>query len=101
MSGIGTVDSGVVLAHAISGGEMHSIVLFLGKAHSFDAGMTRVVDQAFHWACRRLHDRGQPQLVREVIAERVIALAKNGERNADRLCASALASFGLEEGRTG
>jgi hypothetical protein len=40
-------------------------------------------------------------LVREVIAERIIAFAKNGERDVDRLCASALASFGLEERRTG
>ncbi len=79
---------------------MHSIVLFLGKADSFDVETTRVVDLAFDQACKRLHDRGQPEVVREVIANRIIALAKSGERDVGRLCASALASFGLEERRT-
>ena len=80
---------------------MHSIVLFLGKSDSFDVGTASIIDQAFDQACKRLHDRGQPEVVREVLAKRIIALAKDGERNVNRLCTSALASFGVEERRTG
>jgi hypothetical protein len=33
-----------------------------------------------------LHDAGQPNIVKEVIAKRIISLARNGERDPDRLC---------------
>lgn len=41
-----------------------------------------------------LHDKGQPPLVRRVIVERIIAAAKLGERDPDRLCESALRALG-------
>jgi hypothetical protein len=50
MSIIDTVDSEEAPPQAISAGEMHSIVLFPGRADSFDIETVRIVDEAFHWA---------------------------------------------------
>jgi len=36
----------------------------------------------------------QPDIVKEVIARRIISLAQKGERDPDRLCARALAALG-------
>ena len=49
---------------------------------------------AYEKARRALHDKGQPDIVNEVIARRIIRLAKTGERNPERLAASALAALG-------
>ena len=51
---------------------------------------------AFERACRSLHDKGQPDLVRELVAERIIQLANEGERDPSALCAKALKAFGIE-----
>ena len=40
-----------------------------------------------------LHDMGQPEVVREVLARRIIKAAKKGERDAAKLCAVALSAF--------
>ena len=45
-------------------------------------------------ASRSLRDNGQPDIVKEVIARRIISLAQKGERDPDRLCARALAALG-------
>jgi hypothetical protein len=37
--------------------------------------------EAFDDACKELHDTGQPPIVYEVIAKRIIDAAKNGERD--------------------
>jgi hypothetical protein len=37
-----------------------------------------------------MHDADQPNIVQEVIAQRIISMARNGEDNRDRLCAGAL-----------
>jgi hypothetical protein len=37
--------------------------------------------EAFDAACADLHDDGQPALVREIIAKRIIEAAKTGERD--------------------
>lgn len=44
-------------------------------------------------AIASLHDIGQPELVREVIARRIIKAAQKGERDPAKLCAVALAAF--------
>ena len=41
--------------------------------------------EAFDAACEELHDRGQPFIVREVIAKRIIHAADSGERDPIRL----------------
>jgi|EndMetStandDraft_8_1072994.scaffolds.fasta_scaffold1632290_1 hypothetical protein len=38
---------------------------------------------------------GQPDLVRQIIAKRIIEVARKGERNPDELCARPVASIGL------
>src|SRR6267378_2802221 len=47
--------------------------------------------EAFEAACKELDEAGQPKMAREVIAGRIIAAAKLGERDAARLLAAALA----------
>jgi hypothetical protein len=49
---------------------------------------------AFDKARKTLHDNGQPEIVYEVIARRIIALAQQGERNPDKLCEGALMALG-------
>jgi hypothetical protein len=44
--------------------------LFPGAA--FDHNATRAMGKAFDRACHSLHDIGQPDLVREIIAKRII-----------------------------
>lgn len=41
--------------------------------------------QAFDAARKELHDYGQPEIVQEVIAQRIIAAAHRGERDVERL----------------
>jgi hypothetical protein len=45
---------------------------------------------------RELHDNGQPVLVQEIVAKRIIQLAARGERDPERLSESALASLGIK-----
>jgi len=56
-----------------------------------------VMCEAFDAACRDLHDTGQPDLVYEVIAKRIIEAAKSGERDPEKLRDWALA-FGRKQG---
>ena len=62
----------------------------------FDPEAVTAMGEAFNLACKALHDRGQPELVREVIARQIIKGAKTGERDPKRLCAFALRAFGIE-----
>jgi hypothetical protein len=47
--------------------------------------MTRILADAFAGACKGLHDSGQPAVVYEVIARRIIDAAEKGERDPVRL----------------
>lgn len=67
---------------------------FLYEA-AFDPEAIEALSAAFDKAVADLDKNGQPKIVREVIAKRIIALAREGERDADRLCAGALASLGI------
>jgi hypothetical protein len=64
------------------------------EGHGFDPEACIVLRSAFEKARKSLHDKGQPHLVRQVIAERIIAAAKLGERDPDRLCETALRALG-------
>lgn len=48
-------------------------------------------------ACKELHDTGQPAIVYEVIAKRIIDAAKNGECDPVRLRNAGLAELGFED----
>ena len=57
---------------------------------SFDDLATRVMGEAFDRACLALEELALSQADREIIAKRIIAVARTGERNADRLCEQAV-----------
>jgi hypothetical protein len=56
----------------------------------FDPAATHVMGEAFDCACRSLRGIGQVGSVREIIAKRIIEVAREGERDPDRLCDYAL-----------
>ena len=66
----------------------------LFEADGFDPETCVVLRNAFEKARKSLHDKGQPYLVRQVIAERIIAAAKLGERDPAQLCETALRALG-------
>ncbi len=61
--------------------------------HKFDPETIRVMGLAFEMAlvALRLADRGD--LANEIVASKIIALAKAGERDPERLCESVLQAF--------
>ena len=67
------------------------------KGASFDAEHVKAMGEAFDSVIRELHDNGkQSSVVRKVIAERIIALAKSGERDPDKLCELAMDALGVK-----
>jgi hypothetical protein len=71
-----------------------SILPFIRKAGSvFDDRVTEILGEAFDDACKALHDRGQPPIVYEVIAKRIIDAAWKGERDPVRLRDAGLAGI--------
>ncbi|HWE77506.1 MAG TPA: hypothetical protein VG270_03195 [Pseudolabrys sp.] len=53
-----------------------------------------IMASAYEKARKSLHDKGQPLIVQEVIAARIIAAARSGERDPDKLCRMALSALG-------
>jgi hypothetical protein len=53
----------------------------------------QILCTAYDRAKKELHDTGQPEIVRELIAQRILDLAASGERDPDRLCDGALKSL--------
>ena len=77
--------------------DMASILPFIRKAGTvFDDRMTAIMGEAFDSACRELNDSGQPVIVYEVIARRIIDGARDGERDPVRLRNAALAALGFD-----
>jgi len=64
----------------------------------FDDHATKVMGEAFDAACKDLHDTGQPSIVYEVVATRIIEAAEAGERDPDKLRDWALTAFGGKKG---
>jgi|SRR5450631_576431 hypothetical protein len=67
------------------------------KDVSFDDTATLAMGEAFERARKALRNFGSAITVREIIAKRIIAAAKNGERDPARLCQQALIPFGIED----
>ena len=63
----------------------------------FDDAATLVMGEAFDQACKSLRNLGSAITVREIIAKRIVAAAKKGERDPARLCQQALIPFGIED----
>jgi len=75
---------------------MASILPFVRNKLDFDDEVTRLMGEAFDAACAGLRDTGQPALVREIIARRIIKAATKGERDPARLRAAGLAALGYD-----
>lgn len=79
---------------------MASILPFIRKGGTvFDDPATEILAEAFDCACKELHDTGQPTIVYEVIAKRIIDAARKGERDPVRLRNIGLAAFGFKDGK--
>ena len=72
---------------------MARILEFLRPTESFGPEALEALGKAYDMALASLHDVGQPDVVREVIARRIIKAAQKGERDPARLCAAALSAF--------
>ncbi|MGH6739010.1 MAG: hypothetical protein ACREDY_08260, partial [Bradyrhizobium sp.] len=62
---------------------------------AFDADNTAALSAAYEKAIGMQH--GLPEVVREMIAKRIIAIGAMGERDPDRLCEAALTALGFTE----
>jgi hypothetical protein len=80
---------------AAIGGSALPITPFLHD-HAFEPEVTRAMGIAFEEACRllRLPDATDPAA--EIVAAKIIELAKSGERDAGRLCNGAVMAFQRE-----
>ena len=70
-----------------------TFIQFVRPENSFDPELVATLMAAYDKAVASLHDNGQPQIVREIIARRIIEAAKKGERDPDRLRNAALIAF--------
>jgi hypothetical protein len=66
----------------------------------FDPEATQVLCLAFDTVCGAIARRDQSEVVREVIARRVIALAERGLRDPNKLAEAVTSSLGLHRGPT-
>jgi hypothetical protein len=80
-----------------SWGIMAQIVQFLRPAESFEPEILEALGKAYEMAIAALHDIGQPTVVREVLAKRIIRAAQKGEHDPGALCAIALAAFNSDK----
>jgi hypothetical protein len=63
----------------------------------FDDAATFAMGEAFDNACKSLRNFGSACTVREIIAKRIISVAKNGERDPTRLHEQALKALGIKD----
>jgi hypothetical protein len=75
---------------------MPDIVGPIFKGAAFDSRETQIMALAFEKACRSLNDGEQPDLIKEIVAKHIVDAAKDGERDADRLCEQALTAMGIK-----
>jgi hypothetical protein len=78
---------------------MSADILPFLKDRAFDAEATQAMGHAYEKARAMLHDTGQPNVVREIIAKRIVEIATSGERDPDALARRALQAFGFDTGR--
>jgi hypothetical protein len=80
-------------------GAMTSIVPFISNA-VFEPADIKTMSNAYDKAIEDVYGFGHPnKIVGEIIAARIIALAKGGERDANRLRERALAACGFTAAR--
>jgi hypothetical protein len=72
---------------------MATVLPFIRYNLDFDDETTRLMGEAFDAACKGLRDTGQPIVVQEVIAKRIIKATMKGERDPARLRAAGPRAF--------
>ena len=73
---------------------MVSSIVPIFRGSGFDAETTQDLGRAYDIACRSLHVKGQPPVIQEALAKKIIEAAQRGERDPDRLAAIALDILG-------
>lgn len=76
---------------------MAQILQFLRPTDAFSPEAITVLIKAYDMALTSLHDRGQPEVVREVVAKRIVEAAQRGIVDAASLCADALSAFNSDQ----
>jgi hypothetical protein len=71
-----------------------STVVPLFRDRGFDPEATQILSRAYDIACQSLHRKGQPPVVQELLAKKIIEAAQHGERDPDRLAGIALGMLG-------
>lgn len=69
---------------------MAQILKFIPRDSSFDPETLTLLGTAYDRAIASLRDKGQPESVYEIMAQRIIASATKGERDPDKLTRIAL-----------
>jgi hypothetical protein len=69
----------------------------LSSGAVFDCRTAAAMSEAYDKACHAMRDWSQPEIIKEIIAKRIIGLAWRGERDPDRLCERALKFLGYSE----
>jgi len=72
------------------------ILELLPKERPFDNAIAHLMSDAYYEACRLLHDSGQPIIVRQLLARRVIELVVAGETRSFEIANRALCTLGIE-----
>jgi hypothetical protein len=80
-----------------AGGPLAQILQFIRQNDAFSPEVLEALGKAYDMALAALHDIGQPEVVREVIAKRIIRAAQKGEHDPAALCAIALAAFNSDD----
>jgi len=62
---------------------------------TFDPETLDILGRAYDLAIANMHDKGQPEAVRDLIADRVMQSARKGERDIHALCRAALRGIAL------
>jgi hypothetical protein len=71
-------------------------VVQLFQEAAFGPELTRLMGDAFERASRSLHDSGQPELIKEVLAKRIIDAVRRGMRDPHQLCMEATKGLGMK-----
>jgi hypothetical protein len=72
---------------------MPSILTFIRQRSDFDDNLTKLMGDVFDEVCRDLHDKGQPLIVQEILAKRILDGVRRGERDPERLREAALSAI--------
>jgi len=68
----------------------------LSEQAVFESEIATSMSKAFELACRSFRGGGHPDLVKEIIAKRIIIIARQGVADPSILCEAALESLGRQ-----